>query len=92
MSESITNQGSQRVSVRITPVEVQEARVRDILPGETVHRGDIPDDAFDHLRSLPTFGADLEEYRAARARRWDPKPEATPLDHDMAASQVEEED
>lgn len=83
----ITNHGAAQVSVRTTPVKVKEAKVRRIMPGETIRRGEIPDDAFDYLASLPSFGGDLDQYRACRARRWQPpEPPAPHLEPDPEAA------
>lgn len=78
MPEEITYQGNGTVRVRVTPVEVKEARIRKFRKGDTIRRGEIPDDAFDYLASLPSWGGDLDAYREARARRWGPKPKDEP--------------
>jgi len=71
MSESITYSGNGQIRVMGTNQK------RTIRKGDTVKRGDIPNDAFDALKLRPDFGGDLDTYRASR-RGIFPKMKAEP--------------
>ncbi len=76
MKDSITYTGNGQVNVKLGGMS-DSPSVR-ILPGNTVKRGDIPDDAFSCLADRPDFGGDIGKYLARKGQRVappEPKPE-----------------
>jgi len=90
LEDEQSKSGKQSITLKETFVGTVRVHLdgglRKFKAGETIERGDVPDQVFDSFAKLPCFGATREEYRGTKTQELevpksvseDPPQESTP--------------